>query len=251
MEYCPPNVTLGEIWVDHGISQCFMETATATFIGLFLLVFGVAQIIMYKRYATEVLDVRSSKLFFVQISFTLFVPILAVTRFILQAFLFKGGHIYGYMILSLVVNVIVFPLSAYLAVIERKYLLPSVPPRGHGFVLLMFWAMIFVSENLSFLNLNKEGWWWHLKDLQDRLEMTMFVGRYVSCMTMFVLGLKAPGIMHQFEYLEGDDGNRRNIPRGIRHTAVISAREACALPVESAAHAVIRVFQCGLPQSVQ
>ncbi|VVC89220.1 unnamed protein product [Leptidea sinapis] len=213
MEYCPPNVTLGEIWVDHGISQCFMETATATFIGLFLLVFGVAQIIMYKRYATEVLDVRSSKLFFVQISFTLFVPILAVTRFILQAFLFKGGHIYGYMILSLVVNVIVFPLSAYLAVIERKYLLPSVPPRGHGFVLLMFWAMIFVSENLSFLNLNKEGWWWRLKDLQDRLEMTMFVGRYVSCMTMFVLGLKAPGIMHQFEYLEGDDGNRRNIPR--------------------------------------
>lgn len=49
MEYCPPNVTLGEIWVDHGISQCFMETASAALIGGFLLVFGLAQVIMYKR----------------------------------------------------------------------------------------------------------------------------------------------------------------------------------------------------------
>ncbi|XP_047533093.1 ATP-binding cassette sub-family B member 6 [Vanessa atalanta] len=212
MEYCPPNVTLGEIWIDHGISQCFMETVSAAVIGGFLLVFGTIQIVMYKRYATEVIDVRSSKLFLVQLFFTLFVPVLAVVRFLLQAFVFKGGHIYGYMILAVVVNLIVFPLSAHLAVIERRYLLPSVPPRGHGFVLLVFWAMIFVSENLSFLNINKEGWWWHLKDLQDRLEMSLFVGRYVSCMIMFILGMKAPGIMHQFEYLESDDGNRRNIP---------------------------------------
>lgn len=212
MEYCPPNVTLSEIWVDHGISQCFMETVSAAIIGGFLLVFGIIQVVMYKRYATEVVDVRSSKLFYVQLFFTLFVPVLAVIRFHLQAFVFKGGHIYGYMILALVVNLVVFPLSAHLAVIERRYLLPSVPPRGHGFVLLVFWAMIFVSENLSFLNINKEGWWWHLKDLQDRLEMSLFVGRYISCMIMFILGMKAPGIMHQFEYLESDDINRRNVP---------------------------------------
>lgn len=49
IEYCPPNVTLGEIWVDHGISQCFMETVSAIIIGGFLLVFGTMQIIMYKR----------------------------------------------------------------------------------------------------------------------------------------------------------------------------------------------------------
>lgn len=49
MEYCPPNITLEEIWIDHGISQCFMETVTATLIGGFLLVFGITQIVMYKR----------------------------------------------------------------------------------------------------------------------------------------------------------------------------------------------------------
>lgn len=31
-------------------------------------------------------------------------------------------------------------------------------------------------------------------------------------MIMFILGMKAPGIMHQFEYLESDDINRRNVP---------------------------------------
>ncbi|KAJ0176593.1 hypothetical protein K1T71_007772 [Dendrolimus kikuchii] len=212
IEYCPPNVTLGEIWVDHGISQCFMETVSAIIIGGFLLIFGVMQIVMYKRYGTEIEDVRSSRLFGVQIFFTLCVPVLAVIRFFLQALLFKGGNIYGYMILALVITLVAFPLSAYLALLERRFLLPAVLPRGHGFVLLIFWAMIFVSENLSFLNLNKDGWWWHLKDLQDRLEMALFVGRYVSCMIIFILGMKAPGIMRQFAYLENDDDSRTNIP---------------------------------------
>lgn len=211
MKYCPPNVTLGEIWVDHGISQCFMETVSAVFIGGFLLVLGTTQIVIYKRHATEVMDVRSSKLFGVQMFFTLLVPALAVIRFLLQALLFKSGCVYGYMIVALTVTLVVFPLSAYLAILERRFLLPSVPPRGHGFVLLVFWAMIFVSENLSFLNINKEGWWWHLKNLQDRLEMSLFVGRYVSCMIMFVLGMKAPGIMHHFDYLEDQQEGRRNI----------------------------------------
>lgn len=46
----------------------------------------------------EVEDVRSSRLFGVQLFFTLFVPVLAVIRFFLQAFVFKGGHVYGYMV---------------------------------------------------------------------------------------------------------------------------------------------------------
>ncbi|XP_059052829.1 ATP-binding cassette sub-family B member 6 [Achroia grisella] len=203
MGYCPPNVTLGEIWVDHGISQCFMYSICVAFLRVYIIC--LFQLILFYRYATEVMDVRPSRMFVTQLCFTLLVPVLAVIRFVLQAFVFKAGHIYGYMLVAVVINLIVFPMSAYLAILERRFLLPSVPPRGHGFVLLVFWALIFVSENLSFLNLNKEGWWWHLKDLQDRLEMSLFVGRYVSCMIIFVLGMKAPGIMHQFEYLESDD----------------------------------------------
>ncbi|KOB75386.1 ATP-binding cassette transporter subfamily B [Operophtera brumata] len=114
----------------------------------------------------------------IELFFTLFIPVLAVVRFLLQAFLFDGGHVYGYMIVALVVTLVVFPISAYLAVLERCFLLPSVPPRGHGFVLLVFWAMIFVSENLAFLNLHKDGWWWHLKKMTTAQRLGMYSASY-------------------------------------------------------------------------
>lgn len=52
------------------------------------------------------MDVRSSRLFCVQIFFTLLIPVLAVARFLLQAFLYKGGHIYGYMVSSFKANIL-------------------------------------------------------------------------------------------------------------------------------------------------
>lgn len=77
---------------------------------------------------------------------------------------------------------------------ERYYLLPSVPTRGHGLILLIFWTLIFVNENLSIINLKKEDWWYHINTIKDRIEMGLFVARYTSCLLIFVLGLKAPGI---------------------------------------------------------
>ncbi|XP_077298500.1 ABC transporter ATP-binding protein/permease Hmt-1 [Arctopsyche grandis] len=204
MLYCPPNVTLNEVWVDHGISQCFMETVCASVIGGFILILGTMQVVMYHRYATEMVEVHCARLYGVQLFFTFFIPVLGITRFFLQAYVFKDGHIYGYMILSLVMSIMIFPLSAYLMRLERLYLLPSVPPRGHGFVLLLFWTLLFVAENLSFVNIKKEGWWWHLRTLEDRLEMFLFVGRYVSCMMIFTLGLKAPGIVQSYDSLNSN-----------------------------------------------
>lgn len=65
-----------------------------------------AKFFFFSRYATEVMDVRSSRLFCVQIFFTLLIPVLAVARFLLQAFLYKGGHIYGYMVSSFKANIL-------------------------------------------------------------------------------------------------------------------------------------------------
>jgi hypothetical protein len=55
-----------------------------------------------------------------------------------------------------------FPFSAVLIILECNYLLPSVPARGHGMVLLFFWTLVLTSESLSFINLNREDWWFHL-----------------------------------------------------------------------------------------
>lgn len=90
---------------------------------------------------------------------------------------------------------IAFLFSIWLVLKERFYMFPSVPTRGHGLVLLVFWTMVFINENISIMNLKKEQWWIHVfATVRDQLEMSMFVTRYVCSLLIFVLGLKAPGI---------------------------------------------------------
>lgn len=84
--------------------------------------------------------------------------------------------------------------SIVLVAKERYYALPSVPTRGHGLILLVFWTLIFINENLSIMNLKKEDWWFHIDTVKDKVEVALFISRYTSCLLIFVLGLKAPGI---------------------------------------------------------
>lgn len=45
------------------------------------------------------------------------------------------------------------------------------------------------------MNLEKEDWWNHVfATIRDKIEMSLFVTRYVCSLLVFVLGLKAPGI---------------------------------------------------------
>lgn len=88
-----------------------------------------------------------------------------------------------------------FLFSICLVLKERYFSLPSVPTRGHGLVLLVFWSMVFINENFSVMNLEKEDWWNHVfRSVRDEIEMALFVTRYVCTLIVFVLGLKAPGL---------------------------------------------------------
>lgn len=83
-----------------------------------------------------------------------------------------------------------------------------MPAGGHGLVLLVFWTMVFINENISIMNLKKEEWWIHvLATTRDKVEMSLFVTRYFSTLLIFVLGLKAPGIAN---YHEDDYVNLEN-----------------------------------------
>nr|CAD7427800.1 unnamed protein product [Timema monikensis] len=232
MLYCPPNITLSEFWVNNGISQCFLETVSTSVIAGILFIFGSAQLWMYKKYSTPVTreSLPRSKLYIVQLSLIGFLSFLAITRFILQATLLNNGVLYGYMtcfsinsgiasstphistldidiklplnskIMSMLYALAVFPFSILLIIVERHYLLPSIPTRGHGLLLLLFWALLLTTENLAFLNLRKEDWWFHLNTLSDKIEMALFVLRYVSCLAIFIFGLRAPGITSARDY---------------------------------------------------
>lgn len=225
--YCPPNVTLSQVWTKNGISHCFVDTVSASAIAGFLLIFGTLQLLMYRRYAILVDDVeriRKSKLYNLQIFLSLLVPALALIRFILQSTFYDGGKVYGFMvsagqavdvaidfnefkflqIVAVMLTCFAYPFSILLVVKERYYLLPSTPTRGHGLVLLVFWSLVFIVENLSFINMRHEDWWFNLSNTKDKVEMTFFVLRYVSGLFIFILGLKAPGIASHYD----DDHDR-------------------------------------------
>lgn len=101
MEYCPPNTTINVIWINHGISHCFMETVTTAVLASFILIFGSIQLLMYKRYATRIEDpnqISVSKLYVFQLFLLVLVPTLSVVRFALEATFFVGAKVYGYMV---------------------------------------------------------------------------------------------------------------------------------------------------------
>lgn len=101
MEYCPPNITLSEIWINHGISHCFMDTVSSSIIAGFILIFGTIQLIMYRKYSTLIDDanqIAKSKLYNLQILLLIFVPSLAIIRFILEATVYDAASVYGYMV---------------------------------------------------------------------------------------------------------------------------------------------------------
>ncbi|XP_064095377.1 ATP-binding cassette sub-family B member 6-like [Macrobrachium nipponense] len=203
MLYCPPNVTFDHIWVNHGISHCFLDTVTSAVYAAFILLFGTGQWVMYRKYATVTDQYLRPKsvLFGMQVFLTVLMLFIAIARLTLQATVIGDHVIYGYMILYFCCNVICWPLSLRIVFLERNYLLPTVPTRGHGVVLLVFWTLVFVSENLAFLNLRNEDWWFDLTTLTDKMEFVLFLLRYVSGCLLFILGLKSPGISTLRDYV--------------------------------------------------
>ncbi|XP_043655583.1 ATP-binding cassette sub-family B member 6 [Drosophila teissieri] len=217
MLYCPPNVTLSDVWTQHGISHCFMDTVGPAVYGGFLLLFGCIQLLMYRRYATRITDptqISKSRLFALQLFLLLLLPVLAVLRFLMNARIYPDSAVYGYMIFSTCVVCSSYPFSICLILKERYYQLPSMPTRGHGLVLLLFWTLAFINESLAFMNLRHEDWWFNLKTNKDQIEMGLFVTRFLCSLLIFVLGLKAPGIMAPYNPHQRLDNDTANESQG-------------------------------------
>ena len=57
---------------------------------------------------------------------------------------------------------LVLPMVDSFFQVERHYQLPTPPSHGHGIVLLTSWSSAFVAENLAFLSMDNEDWWFNL-----------------------------------------------------------------------------------------
>lgn len=99
LSFCPPNVTIYDIWVDHGLSHCFLDTVSSSVLAGYIVIFGTIQLFMYYKYATPIADstqISRSKLYYFQLLLLTMIPSLSVLRFILESFLFPDAYLYGY-----------------------------------------------------------------------------------------------------------------------------------------------------------
>jgi len=54
-------------------------------------------------------------------------------------------------------------LAAVLVYLECHWMLPSIPTRGHGLVLLILVTVSFVFETLALLSWFSPLWWWTIR----------------------------------------------------------------------------------------
>lgn len=97
---CPPNITIHNIWINHGVSQCFLDTLSSSIMAGFILFFGTIQLIIYRKHATRVESVRlrSSMLYKLQHFLLLLMAVATMARLYVQFKYFGGIQIYGYMV---------------------------------------------------------------------------------------------------------------------------------------------------------
>ena len=89
MRFCPENVTIHDIWINHGISSCFLETVTSSIVSLFILIFGFAQLIFYYRFATRIEHLPWNKLYSLQVFSHVILILIACLDILLRHVLFK------------------------------------------------------------------------------------------------------------------------------------------------------------------
>ena len=89
MRFCPENVTIHDIWINHGISSCFLETVTSSIVSLFILIFGIAQLIFYYRFATRIEHLPWNKLYSLQVFSHVILIVIACLDILLRHVLYQ------------------------------------------------------------------------------------------------------------------------------------------------------------------
>ena len=165
MEYCANNSDFTKIWYGNGINQCFLNTVTSGLLLLFMLICGCIQCTVFRKYATNIQKkyIKSSLFTALQTFLTVLLMLESLAHIVTKD-LTKGNakSIAGVDLLTFLCLFFAWGGSLRLLALERKRMLPSIPTRGHGLVLLIFWTLAFLRENLAFISWWSHSWWWYL-----------------------------------------------------------------------------------------
>ncbi|XP_022306806.2 ATP-binding cassette sub-family B member 6-like [Crassostrea virginica] len=205
MKYCK-DLNFTEIWVDEGLNPCFIDTVTAGVIFLHVLICGCIQCSLYRKYATKIPDknLPGSCGFTLQVMVTFVLMLEAVMHVVLSDTSIGDQVVGGYQVFSMLAMLYAWTASVRLMFYERRQMLPSIPTRGHGLILLVFWTLVFVKENLPFISWWSSSYWWKLNGYSDHLEFGLWIVRYSFSLLLLIMGFWAPGLNRNLYHLLTD-----------------------------------------------
>ena len=166
LSYCGNNTNFTDVWIDKGINHCFLDTISASILFTFMFVCGCIQCAVFRRHSTKVDKSKikhGSLAFSFQVLFTSVLILEATIHVVMQDVSIQPLGVRGFEILNAVALVLAWTGSCRLLFLERNKALPTIPTRGHGLVLLMFWTFAVIKESVAFVSWPSSYWWWSLE----------------------------------------------------------------------------------------
>lgn len=166
MEFCGNGTAFTPVWKDKGLNHCFTDTISSSVLFVIGMVFGSIELMYYKRYSNRVeqMFLHCSCLFVVQLTLEGIMVCESVANVLIHSFWLNPGVIVPYRILSSVFLSLAWLFSIFLIFVERHRMLPTIPTRGHGLVLVLFWMIAFAFENVAFISWQSPQWWWQNRE---------------------------------------------------------------------------------------
>lgn len=173
--YCEQNGSVSQAWLDSGLSPCFYFTLVPSVLLSFSILLGTVQSACYAQHSRtmEPKYIPKSRLYRLQLALSVVLILQALGGLIWQAA--GGDELYGYMIVYGCLYAGAWAFSLWLLHLERTRALERERSRGHGVVLLLFWALAFAAENLAFISWQSPRWWWKSMDTSDQKVSFSFV----------------------------------------------------------------------------
>ncbi|XP_033003484.1 ATP-binding cassette sub-family B member 6, mitochondrial, partial [Lacerta agilis] len=192
--YCEGNDSLARAWAQQGLYPCFYFTLVPSVQLSVCILLGALQYACYARFSRtmEPKYIPRSRLYQIQVLLSLLLALLPFVTFLWQVLGMQ--QLYGYMVLYACLSAASWTSSVGLLHLERTRVLAQDRIRGHGAILLLFWALAFAAENLSFISWNSPLWWWGLENANQKVQFSLWLLRYFCTFALFALGIKAPGL---------------------------------------------------------
>ncbi|KAF7689736.1 hypothetical protein HF521_013089 [Silurus meridionalis] len=211
--YCEPGVSMHQVWTDNGFTPCFFFTLVPSVLVTLAILLGTLHCTCYTRYGTNMESrfVPRSQLYKLQLVLSVLLGLQGPVWMIVH--MVRDSSVPGYVVLCGCLYALAWAWATALLRVERKRILVMDSTSGHSAVLLLYWTMAFVAENLAFVSWESPRWWWGFENSEQLVEFAFWLFRYICSGALFFMGLRAPGLPRRpYSFLINED--ERDVENG-------------------------------------